>query len=145
MIRLAPFAFVFCLLTGADDAKDSPAEKEQAKLQGTWTVVATTFDGKELSKQEIEGRKILFRGNEFTSVNPEKGKKTLTYSLDPGKEPKQIDLTLPAKDQKAYGIYSLDADDLKICYGEPGKDRPKRFESPKASRVFLLVLKREMN
>src|SRR5438309_2284910 len=138
MTRLIVVPLIFCLLAGADGIKDPSTKKQEAKLQGTWIVVATTFDGKELSKEELEGRKIIFRGKEFTSVNPEKGRKTLTYSVDPSKEPKQIDLVLPAKEQKAYGIYAFDGDNLKICYGEPGKDRPKEFESPKGSRVFLL-------
>ena len=68
--------------------------------------------------------------------------RTLRFTLNPNADPKRIDLDKGGEVGKAYGIYALDKDQLKLCYGEPGAERPKAFESKAGSKVFLIVLKR---
>jgi RNA polymerase sigma factor (sigma-70 family) len=50
------------------------------------------------------------------------------YTIDPSKEPKQIDLTEP---KEVRGIYSIEGDTLKICFGAPGAERPTVFSAKK--------------
>ena len=119
---------------GADDKK-----ADAAALKGVWQVVATTFDGKEVPSA---GRTLLFGDGQFTAYVGDTKGRTLRFTLDPTTSPKRIDLDKGGDGGQAYGIYALDKEELKICYGEPGAERPKAFESKAGDKVFLLVLRR---
>ncbi len=126
----------------ADEPKPKPAG-DLAELQGTWAVISSVFDGKPTSPDVAKQRKMILRENRLIAVAGGEQKGALTVVLDPDKAPKQIDLARPNGQGTARGIYALHGDELKLCYGEPGKDRPKAFTSPEGGRLFLLVLKRE--
>jgi uncharacterized protein (TIGR03067 family) len=69
-----------------------------------------------------------------------------THRLDASKNPKQIDITVSRVKGPTVGmikgIYVLEGDELRLCLGEMGKDRPATFpEKPKPGEV--LVLQRE--
>src|SRR5262245_56029156 len=68
------------------------------------------------------------------------------HRLDASKNPKQIDITVTRGKGESVGvikgIYALDGDDLRLCLGEVGKDRPAAFpEKRKPGEV--VVLRRE--
>lgn len=68
------------------------------------------------------------------------------HRLDAGKNPKQIDITVSRIKGPTVGvikgIYVFEGDELRLCLGEMGKDRPAAFpEKPKPGEV--LVLQRE--
>ena len=131
------------LLIATAAAQDDQTQKEVEKFQGTWTVVSAEVDGK-----PDEGRKntpVTFMSTNFTRKAGAKNVKG-TYKLDPAAKPKSIDATFTNgadKGKTAPGIYTLEADSLKICEAPPGKDRPKEFVSKADSGHLLLVLKRE--
>ena len=60
---------------------------------------------------------------------------------------KTSDLLLQApaeyKGKTALGIYELEGDTLKLCYSQPGKDRPKEFTAAKGSGQAMSVWKRD--
>jgi uncharacterized protein (TIGR03067 family) len=122
----------------AEEKKPAP-KTDAAALKGVWEIVSTSFDGKEVP---VKGRTLVFGDKEFTAFSGEKQGRTIAFTLDPSKDPKQIDMDRGGTVSKALGIYSLDKDELKLCYGEPGAERPKAFESKEGKKVFLLVLKR---
>ncbi len=67
----------------------------------------------------------------------------MTFKIDPAKKPKEIDITHPAvKDGTVEGIYSLEGESLKMCYGKKDKDRPAKFSTKAGDRGVLFVLKR---
>ena len=41
------------------------------------------------------------------------------------------------------GIYALDGDDLKVCFGAPGEKRPTEFKTEGGSSEQLAVMKRD--
>ena len=123
----------------ADDKKPD-AKTETAAIKGKWKVTATKYNGKDVPL--ADGRVLVFDEKEFTAFEGAKKGRTLGFTLDPTTEPKRLDLTLPGSDQKVAGIYILDGDSLKLCYGEPGTERPKKLESKADEKVFLLVLER---
>jgi RNA polymerase sigma factor (sigma-70 family) len=72
------------------------------------------------------------------------------YKLDAAAQPKTIDLIPeegPAKGKTLRGIYSLDTDELKICYVSPNtvdpekKPRPGAFAAKKDSGYVLVVFR----
>jgi uncharacterized protein (TIGR03067 family) len=65
--------------------------------------------------------------------------------IDPSKKPKHSDATFTEGEltAKTLGIYEVDGDNMKICYGLPGKDRPTEFSSKPGSGQVLIVYKRD--
>jgi uncharacterized protein (TIGR03067 family) len=70
-----------------------------------------------------------------------------SYTLDPSKNPKTIDMKLTKSPDKKdlgkvqLGIYVLEGDQLKICASE--KKRPAKFAADEASHTAVVVFKRE--
>jgi len=69
-----------------------------------------------------------------------------TFSIDPGKNPKTIDIKFtegPEKGNTSLGIYELDGEDFKLCLTVTAKDRPTEFAAKAKSGLGLETLKRE--
>lgn len=127
------------LLPGMGVAQDD-VSKEQQKLQGTWQVLRKEYDGNDEATEDI--RLVISPGKIITK--DKRGEQSISYTIDPNMRPKTIDLTMPANGTPIHltGIYQLDGDTLRICFGEKGQARPTEFTSPKGSRLTLFVLKR---
>jgi uncharacterized protein (TIGR03067 family) len=139
ILTLAMLAFPSAL--AAQDKKSDP-KADAAGMKGKWKVVSTHFNGKE-APMAVDSQRILeFTDKEFTAYDGKKKGRTLSYTLDPSTDPKRIELALTGTEQKSLGLYVLDGDDLKLCYGEPGTDRPVKLESKEGEKTFLIVLKR---
>jgi uncharacterized protein (TIGR03067 family) len=131
------------ILVAADD-KDE-VKKEFERFQGTWAFESVTVEGEAAPAESLKGAKLVIKGDKFTA---HEGKEVLhgTFTVDPGKNPKTLDVTFsdgPDKGKTMHGIYELTGDTYKVCIGMPGKERPKEFASKKGSGHVLEVLKRE--
>lgn len=119
-----------------DTSKDNVAEKEAARMKGTWKVVTGEIDGQPLSppekqaKWEITADKIAWKANKSEAL--------FTFKVDPTRKPTEIDLQ--SGQQTLKGIYELDGDTLIVCFG---KDRPSQFTTTANSKNSLIVLRRE--
>ena len=123
------------LLMGADDKKDTD------QLQGTWTISA--FVAPDLP-QDIKGSYTFSRGDIIIRLNDGRDHKGV-FTLDPGKNPKEIDITPeegPNTGKVMKGIYSIKDKELKMCIAMPEKDRPKSLEAKPESRSYSVTLKR---
>ncbi len=127
---------VFSFLATAGEGKQKGGKDKKA-LQGTWTG----------SKGDKKAQ-LTFDGNKFML---ELGGKSAsgTFTIDPAKDPKQIDLTVTKGDDEtkkfegktSKGIYELDGDKLKWLASEPGaEDRPEAFpkEGDKTKGLYLI-------
>jgi uncharacterized protein (TIGR03067 family) len=128
------------LLVAADDAKD-----ELKKLEGTWSMVSGEQDGKKLDADIVKGAKLVIKGDDH---DVKVGKDTFkgTHKIDPSKKPKTIDAMDTEgkfKGKTSHGIYDLESDTFKVCFAEPGKDRPKEFSTTKGTGHIMHVWKRE--
>jgi uncharacterized protein (TIGR03067 family) len=139
MCRRFVVLMLFAAATASAEDKKADPKADAAALKGVWEIVSMTHDGKEMRST---GRTLVFTEKEFTAFSGEKKGRTVAFTLDPSTEPKRIDLDRGGEDGKAFGIYALDKDELKLCYAAPGTRRPTAFESKEGQKVFLLVLKR---
>ena len=67
-------------------------------------------------------------------------------AIDPSQKPKTIDYEMTegfTKGKKQLGIYELEGDTFKSCFGRPGAERPSDFTSKPGDGRTLSVWKRE--
>ena len=145
MHRLVIAAILFLLACAATAQQPGAKKKSDAELiQGTWWIVGLESGGKAQSDKSFKGNSFTFSKGKAvnTAVLLERAyqKVEFTYSLDPAKSPKEINLT--TKGNKALGIYKLDGDDdLTICVGLSGS-RPVEFATRVGGDTELFKLQR---
>jgi uncharacterized protein (TIGR03067 family) len=148
--RIGAFAAVVLLL-GADTQKDDAVKTETNKLQGTWRVVEAERDGVKAPGDETKKITLVIKGDKLTAKRtenagkPEEKNYEMSFTLDPTKNPKWIDVTYTdgeRKGESSLGIYELKDDSLKICMSR-GTTRPMEFETKAESQRHMMVLKRE--
>ena len=131
--------------------------KDLELLQGTWNIDTMEWGGKSLPKELMNGYKFVFAGNKLTwegaigmqsrggKVSAIDGAFPCDFKIDPGKEPKQIDITLQLKqgERTVLGIYETKGDTLKVCYfhSKTGK-RPAEFSTKDGLNIGAIVLTR---
>ena len=145
MRRFVIAATIFFLACTATAQQPGPKKKSDPELiQGTWWIVGLESGGKAQSDKGFKGNSFTFSKGKTanTAVLLERAypKVEFTYSLDPAKSPKEINLT--TKGNKALGIYRLDGeDDLTICVSLGGS-RPGEFATRPGGDTELFTLKR---
>jgi uncharacterized protein (TIGR03067 family) len=113
-------------------------DKELKKLEGTWKLVSGEQGDKEIPAELLKTAKLVIKGDKhFVTMG---GKEIVgTHKLDPTTKPKSIDAT--DGDSKMLGIYEIKGDTFKVCFAEPGKDRPKDFKAGNFWHVWKRVKK----
>src|SRR5262245_57682552 len=114
---------------------------ELAELQGVWRLIGFEVDGKEAFLQEhkqirwvIKDDKVFYGGDPLAKL-----------TLDPTTDPKCLDLQLVKSKRVHEGIYKLDKDRLKICFGlmaDGVKDRPLKFDNEGLEKYRTLLFVR---
>jgi uncharacterized protein (TIGR03067 family) len=119
---------------------ETPGEKDQKLIQGTWLLVTAEENGKPSGK-DTKGVKLIVKDDTLKIVEPGgKEEPTLKFKLDASKKPRHIDLivrpegTLP-------GIYSVTAEELKICFMK-GEKGPRPTELSSKGGFTLLTFKK---
>jgi uncharacterized protein (TIGR03067 family) len=128
---------IVVVMTSLAVAQDA-VKKDRGALQGKWTIVSVERDGK--AQDNFKDGIRVFQGDKYTITTKSGTTLTGTFQLDPSKSPKAMDM-MPGEGQfkgkTLQGIYELTGDTLKICFAEPGKDRPKDFTS-KSGQVLAI-------
>lgn len=116
-------------------------QEQGSEISGMWTVISAEREGN-LVSQFVNARFVL-RDDVFGMQSGERRIGEGKCRLDPGKNPKEIDLT----DSRGtrLGIYKLEGDQLTLCLGEPNRvSRPAEFTARVGSLQMLLILRREL-
>ncbi len=143
-IFLVGLAVVAVLTVRAQD--NDAVKQDEAKLQGSWTMVSGERDGQAFPAEFMTNSKRIVKGDETTvTVNGGLFMKA-KFTLDPSKKPKTIDYAInggPYAGLAMHGIYELDGDKLKFCLSTPGKERPAGFATKPDDGQTISVWKRE--
>jgi uncharacterized protein (TIGR03067 family) len=122
-------------------AGDKTGPKE---LQGEWIathyedrVGAVPVDAKKPHRLSIKGNRYTFI-NVINVMNNEIKTSTGTFTTDPAKTPKHIDLKSDKGGDGAVGIYELKGNELTLLIVPPESDRPTEF---KADRAVAMLFK----
>src|SRR5262249_24554123 len=117
-----------------------PAKTDRERMVGNWYI--TNEDSQRQGEMWVVTEdSILMHAKHLGAIAHR-----YTHQLDASKDPKQIDITVTRVKGETVGvmkgIYVLDGDELRLCLGEIGKDRPTAFPE-KRKPGELLVLQRE--
>jgi uncharacterized protein (TIGR03067 family) len=124
-------------------------DRELSKLQGTWRLVDTEYDGQRIT-EEAKRRNLawVFDDEQYTIMADGKLDEVWTVKLNASRKPKTIDGTIqrtwigPIAHKKLMGIYEVTDDTLRICYDLTGNGRPDNFKAPKGSRRACYIFER---
>ena len=127
--------------------EDSEAiKKDVAQLQGEWSMVSGSADGSAMPDAMRETAKRVCKGDETTVTVGGQLFMKAKFTIDPSRKPKTIDYQMidgPTKGKKQLGIYELQGDTVKFCFGAPGSERPPDFTSKPGDGRTLSVWKRK--
>jgi uncharacterized protein (TIGR03067 family) len=126
------------LLPGADPPKDEAVKKELDSLKGTWKIVAAEHDTEAIA--DLQDGRVVIEGQKLTLSVGDRNE-SVTFKVDPAKKPKEVDL-FTKKEETVVGIYTLDGDELKICFLKSGTKRPTEFATAVGSGLTLVTCKR---
>jgi uncharacterized protein (TIGR03067 family) len=121
------------LLLGAAAAQD--IDKDLKQTEGTWKVSMTEYDGKKVPQVKGKAVKLVVKGNEYV-IFGEKEKTVGTLKVDSSKKPKTMDVMFsagPLKGKVIRGIYELNDDTMRACFGTPDGERPTEFATKEGS------------
>jgi uncharacterized protein (TIGR03067 family) len=146
VIKISLLLVLIAILLQAVEVRGEDKSKDDLeKLAGVWTCVSGINDGKPLPDNVVKQLKLTLTKDRYKT---EKGQVVLfdgIYKIDADKQPKHIDITAPEGEQAgktSKGIYVIEGDNLKMCYANPDKDRPKEFVSKPGSGATFVVWKR---
>jgi uncharacterized protein (TIGR03067 family) len=145
MIRLLSFcALALCLspITRADEKADADLKA----MVGKWKVEKAEYDGKDITAFFTTLKFGIHAGGKYT-VDFGKEKDEGTFTVDPSKSPKEVDVKSeagPNKGKTIKAIYKIDGDTMTVCYEhDTNEPRPTKFESKAKTTHLLITYKRE--
>jgi RNA polymerase sigma factor (sigma-70 family) len=128
-----------------DAADPKAAAKELERFQGTWVAVGGEYEGEGSTPAEISAARqvLIIDGDKLTWRSAAGVLLVGKLSLDPGKDPKELDIAFQRDGKTATGlcIYKLVEGKLTFNYGEG--QRPSEFKTRRGSFLKLYVFERE--
>src|SRR5215831_4595664 len=89
-------------------AGEKASDRDTKLLEGEWVVVSGEDDGVKAPANDVQGNKWLFKGSVITAFVPDGTTSKMSFKVDAGKKPKEIDVTPldgPFKGKVQVGIY----------------------------------------
>jgi uncharacterized protein (TIGR03067 family) len=137
-------AGVVCALFAIGARAQEQGKTDEEKIQGTWSFVSVEKGGIDVNDDFVKDAKVTIT---VDRVKIAAGGKDMEagYKLDASKKPKHMDIVISdgGKELVLKGIYALDGDELKVCFGGPADNRPTEFKSAGGSNEQMVVMKRD--
>jgi uncharacterized protein (TIGR03067 family) len=128
---------------GAEKDKD---QADLDRLQGTWTMVSMEVEGHEVGDENIADKSAVYKGNRLSLMAGDTVRRQGIVTLNAERTPKAMntwDQDGPFADHTVPGIYEFEGDTLKVCFAQPGEERPKKFTSKEGTGFIYCVYKRK--
>jgi uncharacterized protein (TIGR03067 family) len=125
--------------------ENDAVKKDLAQLQGEWLMVSGSADGQPMPASMLKQMKRVCKGDVATTTMAGQLYIKAKISIDPSKKPKTIDYQMTdgfTKGKKQLGIYEVEGDSFKSCFGKPDAERPTDFTSKSGDGRTLSVWKR---
>lgn len=129
--------FVLCQHVHAQVEED-PEPVQATELEGTWEIVSLVAEGEQQEIPANGGFFLRCEGNCLYLLRGDGWEPIGLLSVNPEAMPGEFDLQ-EGDETVGRGIYELDGDSLRVCYGT---NRPDRFESTEDYPTYLFVLRR---
>ena len=149
-MRIIQIAFLIGLaavtISSAWAEENEAVKKDLAQLQGEWSMVSGSTDGQPMPDLLLKQMKRVCKGDEATVTMAGQIYIKAKITIDPSKKPKTIDYQMTdgfTKGKKQLGIYEVEGETFKSCFGKPGAERPTGFTSKPGDGRTLSVWKRE--
>ena len=143
-MKLKVLAVLACALLAAGAGGQEQKKTDEDKIQGTWTFVSLERGGVDVNDDFVKDAKLVITADKVKILAPGKDME-VGYKLDASKKPKHMDILVNegGKELVIMGIYELDGDTLKVCFGGPTDKRPNELKTQGGSNEQLVVMKRE--
>ena len=149
----ALFILAAGVLLAAEPKPADSVKKEKEKLVGKWDVVSHEMDGQKLPKEITKTMGATFTATMLTTKLGGKDETPSSYTLDPSKDPKHLDIisnaTEKGKEDIVPAIYVLDGDTLEVCFPAEFKGgkkaprkRPAKFDGSEGTGQAVMSFKR---
>jgi len=126
----------------ASAAAEDEGEKELKKMSGNWVPTLMQLNGKKQPAEVVKAISLTIDGSKYnTVVGQQKDEGTL--KVDTTKTPREMDITPSVgenKDKTIPCIYEFKGNELKVCYGLNGSERPADFKAGEDGKgVYMLI------
>lgn len=126
----------------------SQGANEDANLtpfQGTWSVESITRNGVVVPTDQAQRLVLVVKGNTRIVKDGDEVKSRATFTVNPSKSPKQMDITVsegPLAGKTRPAVYELKEDTLTLCLTLEGDKRPEDLTAGEGSGRLLQVFKK---
>jgi uncharacterized protein (TIGR03067 family) len=133
---------VLLALAAVARTQDGAAEKDLKAMEGKWKVTLHEVDGQTSSEEDAKkfDVRLIVKDGKYKVLFGDKEIATGTIKLNAGKTPRQIDAI--AADGKFEGkampgIYEIKGDTMRVCFAQPGTERPTEFRTKEKTGHML--------
>ncbi len=122
---------------------DENHQTERSSIVGTWVPIHSVGDGEPTSDEDLRDVTLTFADGRCEVRRAGVLIRQGVYSVDSAKIPRELDVCFEHSDVPELigtplkGIYQVDGDHLRICYGPPAGDRASSFSGERGTGQYL--------